>query len=152
MSVQTCDNGDGTCFLYCSTSGRPVNLESFDDAEAADSFLAYVGADVRAVSPTRLEQLHTEWLALPKCQQCGERVVNPGELPNECESCRPECEEDGCDYRGEVMVEMAGGRTLSEWVGLYCHAHAAAIRETCTDCGNRGAHKKTCQESGAEIR
>ena len=85
MSIQICDDEDGVCFLYCSTTMRPVNLESFENADAAQSFLTFAKArginDVRRFNAAALNQLHVEWLALPQCDDCG------GHYDGECTEC-----------------------------------------------------------------
>ena len=141
MGVHVCEGDDAT-FLYCSTSMRPVNTPAFTCSDDADSFLSFATRrgvrDVRALKDDGLDALHTEWLALPRCQQCGERVVQPGELPNECEGCRPPCDwaspgEQGgterCNQRGEERVrdQRTGHHTHS--LDRYCPHHADEIRK-----------------------
>ena len=119
--------------LVDSATERPINLSAFEDSEAAESFLAFaerrgVGDDLRRLSAVLLDELHAAWSALPKCQQCGQRVVQPGELPNECEACRPACDwsagTETCDARGTELIKTETPLSLDR----YCAFHAVQVR------------------------
>ena len=122
--------------LVDSVTERPYSVPAFESHEAVESFLALfhkrvglpnLGRHGHAAASAALDAVHAEWVALPKCQQCGERVVTPGELANECEGCRPCCEwKDGCDERGTDVMKT--GIMLDR----YCPAHAARMREAAT--------------------
>ena len=90
MGVHICEGDDAT-FLYCSTSMRPVNTESFADAEAAESFLDFAakrGVDVRACKPADLDAMREDWAALPRCADCDLPIVRPAEDdPSVCAGC-----------------------------------------------------------------
>jgi len=127
-------SGDRATFLYCSTSMRPINTESFDDYEAADSFLTFASArvrDVRACSALDLDALRADWQKLPVCVQCGERVLHPGERPDECEDCKPECEWVRRGSRGTEDCSARGGEVVDvERNGsTYREGTARAVRE-----------------------
>jgi len=127
MSIQICA-GNGATFLYESVSMRPVHTESFEDEEDAEAFLTLAkrrGVAVGSADAAALDRLQDELRAIPKCRQCGDRVVCPGERADECKGCRPECEVDGCTDRGDEKVRLPG-ETAS---GYFCTEHAAARRQ-----------------------
>jgi len=100
--------GDDVAFLYWSLTTRPLDIEAFEDEEAAESFLAFVsdtGEDLRALGPVDWDAMRATWQDLPKCRECGERVVKPGKRTDECEGCRPVCDAPGdCHERGTAIV------------------------------------------------
>lgn len=134
MSIRICE-GDGATFLYESVSMRPVQTTAFEDSEEAEAFLSLAkrrGVAVGSADAAALERVQDELRALPKCRQCGERVVHAGERSDECLGCRPECEIDGCPDRGDEKVRRPG-ETAN---GYFCTAHASA-RRTVTRIGAR---------------
>lgn len=72
MGVSTSDSDH--VFLYCNTSGRPINTEPFASKDHADDFLAWLEeqaevqpselgltADPRGMSPAVLDSAWTAW-------------------------------------------------------------------------------------------
>jgi hypothetical protein len=119
--------------LLDSETERPLDLQAFEHREQAESFVAFVetqavGLPLQRHDRESLERLREAWQALPKCQQCGERVVHPGELPNECETCRPPCDwiagGETCNARGTEVIK-------NPRIGLdrFCAYHAALVRK-----------------------
>jgi hypothetical protein len=131
MGIRICAGND-VAILYRSSTGRPVNVEAFDDEEAAESFIVFVKEqreDLGKLGQIELDALRATWQTLPKCRECGVRVVKPGEHIDECASCRPECDAPGgCSARGEVMVksEDIGERGIGLW--RFCKGHEGAAR------------------------
>jgi hypothetical protein len=80
MGVRICEGDDAT-FLYDSVTTRPINTEAFESLEAAESFVLFSAtkgiADLRAAPSSAVEMLHTEWLGLPMCEECGGHGVCP---------------------------------------------------------------------------
>lgn len=81
MGIRICDGGDGACFLYSSTSMRPINTTAFRDEEEAEDFLrlaALRGVAVGGADAATLDRLQDEVRELPECPDCGDRVFDAG--------------------------------------------------------------------------
>ncbi len=135
--------------LVDSVTERPFNLPAFESSEAAECFLDFVAtrvADVLRVNSAVLDALHTAWLELPECVQCGERVVHPGERPDECEKCRPTCDwtaagGDWCDARGTEQILTSDPGHLS--LDRYCAIHATQVRRQKAKNASKENHSAT---------
>lgn len=91
MGIRVCSDDDSVTFLYCSTSMRALPLEAFDAREAAESFLEYAAAkltgDLRHAPEAVLGVMRAAWEKLPRCKDCGDRIVRPSANMRVCHGC-----------------------------------------------------------------
>lgn len=97
MGVRIIDDEAGVAFLYDGCSMRPVNTEAFASSEEAESFVLLAkkhGVNVAAADAETLDKLHEELRALPKCEDCEQRIVHPGSRLELCADCSTMAEYD----------------------------------------------------------
>ncbi len=143
MGLRICE-GDGATFIYSSVTDRALLHEAFPNAEEAEAYIEFAKArgvrDLAACNALDHDALRDDFVKLPRCRECAGRVVNPGEVADECAGCRPGCDwvegaRATCDARGSEAEREPGGAGHA----LYCPFHAAEVRKA----RKRAAAKET---------
>jgi hypothetical protein len=106
--------------LVNSVTEIPLLVPAFEDEESAVAFLEFAGVrglDVSTATTAQLDALHTDWLALPACRECGKKVVEPRVWKDECNDCSCSAENGITTMTRETCV------ALLEEVSIACHDH-----------------------------